>query len=93
MSTTCEFCKMAAQKIAILRSKGDFNNGELTVVFVQGNIEHDPSVFLEDAELDYKQYLFLDASPFIRITEGTMPLTLVLNDGNIVAKYSYRDIR
>ena len=93
MSTTCEFCKMAAQKIAILRSKGDFSNGELTVVFAKGNVESDPLVFLEDAELDYEQYLFLDVSPFIRITEGTMPLTLVLNEGKIVAKYSYRDIR
>jgi len=93
MSTTCEFCKMAARKIAILRSKGDFSNGELTVVFAKGNVESDPLVFLEDAELDYEQYLFLDVSPFIRITEGTMPLTLVLNEGKIVAKYSYRDIR
>jgi uncharacterized membrane protein YphA (DoxX/SURF4 family) len=92
-STTCEYCLMAAQKIAILRSKEQFSNGELTVVFGQGNIERDPSVFLENSELDYQRYLFLDANPFIRITEGTMPLTLVLKEGKIKAKYSYRDIR
>ena len=84
---------MAAQKIAILRGKEKFSNGELTVVFGQGSIERDPSVFLENSGLDYHRYLFLDATPFIRITEGTMPLTLVLNEGKITKKYSYRDIR
>lgn len=93
MSFTCEYCLMAAQKIAILRSKGNFSNGELTVVFLKGNREYDPSVFLENSGLDYHQYLFLDAKQFIRITEGAMPLTLVLREGEIVAKYGYRDIR
>ena len=93
LSITCEYCLMAAQKIAILRGKEKFSNGELTVVFGQGSIERDPSVFLENSGLDYHRYLFLDATPFIRITEGTMPLTLVLNEGKITEKYSYRDIR
>ncbi len=93
MSNTCEYCLMAAKKIAILRSKGNFSNGELTVVFIKVNREYDPSVFLENSELDYQRYLFLEAKPFIRITEGTLPLTLVLREGEIIAKYSYRDIR
>ncbi len=93
VSVTCQYCLMAAQKIAILRSKEDFSNGELTVVFGQGNIERDPSEFLEESGLDYERYLFLDASPFLRITGGTMPLTIVLNEGKIMAKYGYRDIR
>jgi thiol-disulfide isomerase/thioredoxin len=93
MSITCEYCLMAARKIAILRSNKNFSNGELTIVFAQGNVERDPSVFLENSGLDYERYLFLDATPFIRITEGTMPLTLVLNEGKIIAKYGYRDIR
>lgn len=93
MSVTCQYCLMAAQKIAILRSKEDFSNGELTVVFGQGNIERDPTEFLEESGLDYERYLFLDASPFLRITGGTMPLTIVLNEGKIMAKYGYRDIR
>ncbi len=93
LSTSCEYCSMAAQKIAILRSKSNFSNGELTVVFVQGHIEQDPIVFLDNSGLDYQRYLFLDANPFIRITGGTMPLTIVLDEGEIKEKYSYRDIR
>jgi uncharacterized membrane protein YphA (DoxX/SURF4 family) len=93
VSVTCQYCLMAAQKIAILRSKEDFSNGELTVVFGEGNIERDPLEFLEESGLDYERYLFLDASPFLRITGGTMPLTIVLNEGKIIAKYGYRDIR
>lgn len=93
MSFTCEYCLMAAQKIAILRSKGNFSNGELTIVFLKGNREYDPSVFLENSGIDYHQYLFLEANQFIRITEGAMPLTLVLREGKIIAKYGYRDIR
>lgn len=105
-SNSCEFCKMSAQKIGTMRRMGTFSNGEIIAFFGMNKVfnkqrqaekEADATekvkAFLEETKLDCDNYQFLDAKEFLRITNGSFPLILVLKDGEVINKYSYRDIR
>ena len=90
-SLKCNFCKMSAQKIGTMRRMKTFSNAEIIVVF--GGNPSDPSTFFKNNKLDCKNYFFISPEDFLRITNGKMPLILVMKEGKIIQKFSYRDIR
>lgn len=91
-SLKCEFCRMSAEKIATLRYRDEFSEAPVTILFGRGSNSSDPSSFFGDTGLHPDNWEFIDPSLFLKITKGEMPLILILNDGIITAKYSYRDL-
>jgi len=92
-SLKCPYCKLSASKIATMRSMGTFSQAPITAIIGMGKKKRDPGPFFEESRLQYSELFFIPAEPFLRITNGLMPLILVVHDGCIVQKYSYRDIR
>lgn len=89
-SLSCEFCKMSAQKITALRHTNDLWTAPIMVVF--GGDPQTPDAFFEQTHLEYQRYQFIPATDFVRITNGTMPLILLMQDGQVIQKFSYRDL-
>lgn len=52
-----------------------------------------PSEFFKDTGLDCSKWIFIESSDFLRITNGSMPLTVIWENGNPIAKYGYRDMK
>lgn len=93
-SVKCEFCSMSAKKLAILRRLGDFSRGEVISYFGKGETTtmSDAESFIESAGLDCYNIHFIQPDIFLKITNGAYPLILLIEDGRIVGKYSYRDL-
>lgn len=89
-STGCRFCKLAARKISVIAKKA--NDAEV-VSFVFAGAEVSADMFFEETNSTIFQYSFLSPNRFLKITNGEMPLIILLEDGNIKGRYGYRDIR
>lgn len=90
-SLRCNFCKMSAKKIATLRERGEWP--EMTTIILFGRGENtDTTEFLGESGLKPDEVHFIEPEDFLTITNGSMPLILVMKEGEIVEKYSYRDI-
>jgi hypothetical protein len=89
-SLKCDFCRMSAIKLATLRKRGEFS--EAPVIAAIGGKERDAAYYFRETGLDCSDWFFIPPSIFFRITNGEMPLILVLKDGMVIEKYSYRDL-
>jgi uncharacterized membrane protein YphA (DoxX/SURF4 family) len=88
-STGCRFCKLSARKISVIAKKA--NDGEIVnYVFAGTGVFVDK--FFEETNSTIFPYSFLSPNRFLKITNGEMPLIILLEDGNIKGKYAYRDI-
>ena len=99
-SLSCEFCKMSAHKIGTMRRLGTFPQSEIVAFIglndISGRKEEATQkaiTFFEETKLDCEKFYFIEPKDFLRFTNGSMPLILVMKDGEVIAKYSYRDIR
>lgn len=91
-SMKCQFCKHSAQKIGTMRRMGSFSNAPITAIIGTGADPVDPAPFFREARLECTDWHFIPGERFLRITNGEMPLILILKDGEVTAKYCYRDI-
>jgi hypothetical protein len=89
-SLKCRFCRMSAEKLGTLRRMHSFSEAPIIVAF--GGNERDASYYFNETKLDCTDWFFISPTTFLRITNGDMPLILVLKDGEVVQKYSYRDL-
>lgn len=90
-SLRCDYCRMSARKLMILRERGEFSQAPVIAVFGRGE-DTDTGPFLEDTGFRPDQTCFLDPSVFLRITNGAMPLILVMQDSVAAAHYNYRNL-
>ena len=90
-SLKCKFCKMSARKLMTLLERGDIEAMPIVAVFGRGD-DPDPTPFFEETGLEASQTLFIEPSDFLRITNGSFPVILVLHDGAISAQYNYRNL-
>ena len=90
-SLKCNYCSKAAQKISVLRERGEFSNADIHIIF--GGEEKSTEEWFQNTKMQAKSVSFLPANDFLSITYGSIPLILHLKDGEIIEKYSYRDIR
>lgn len=91
-SMKCRFCRQSAQKIGSMRRMGTFSDAPLTAIIGQGTDPVNPEPFFREAKLDCTDWHLIPGERFLKITNGGMPLILVLHNGEVTAKYSYRDI-
>lgn len=88
-STECRFCKLAAKKILVIAKKA--NNTE-AVNFVFSGSQDSVDKFLIETKATIFKYTFIPPNRFLKITNGEMPLIILLEDGNVKGKYGYRNI-
>lgn len=87
---SCRFCKLAARKVKVAAEKaGKQDQIELVFWGDEAGIQR----FLDETQITPGRYASLEGQAFIRITEGRMPLMLLLEGDSVVAKYRYRDFR
>ena len=90
-SLKCHYCKMSAQKMTTLRERGEFSQAPVIAVFGRGE-NPDPTPFLEETGFQPDEIHFIEPADFLRITNGSFPVILVLHDGTPVEKYNYRNL-
>jgi len=88
-STGCQFCKLAAKKVSVMAKNVNEAN-DVSFVFANSHVSVDK--FLRESNSTNFHYSFITPKRFLEITNGEMPLIIFLEDGNIKAKYGYRDI-
>ena len=87
--TDCRFCKLATQKMTVIANK--LNNKDVVNCVFWGS-EHSVDTFFEEANSIIFKYSFLSTDKFLRITNGEMPLIILLDAGEVKGKYGYRNI-
>ena len=90
-SLKCNFCKLSARKLMMLQQRGEWSDAPVIAVFGRGE-DTDPAPFLEETGLQPDEIHFIEPSVFLRITNGSMPLILVMQDSSVAAKYNYRNL-
>jgi uncharacterized membrane protein YphA (DoxX/SURF4 family) len=88
-SPGCGFCKLAARKVLIMAKKTN-NPAVFNIVFAGSQASVDK--FFKETDSDIFKYSFLPPNRFLKITNGEMPLILLLDGGKVQSKYAYRDI-
>ena len=87
--TSCKYCKLATRKLSIITTKSD-SNDKVHVCFL-GSEESVLKFYKETNSVKY-QYNFLHPEKFLKITNGKMPLIVLLENGEVIKKYNYRSI-
>jgi hypothetical protein len=90
-SLKCNFCKMSARKLMMLRERGEFSQAPIIALIGRGE-DTDPTPFLEETGFRPDEIHFIEPADFLRITNGSMPLILVVRDSSIEEKYNYRNL-
>lgn len=81
VSTGCKHCKMAARKLDITLRHARLQDDPVHWFVIGDSVRF--RKFLEETEVDPHRYDFLPASFFLKITNGTLPLILLTEDGNV----------
>lgn len=90
-SLRCNFCKMSARKLMTLRERGDLSDAPIIALIGRGeNTDTEP--FLSETGFLPDEIHFIEPTDFLRITNGAMPLILVMHDSTVVEKYNYRNL-
>ena len=84
--TGCIYCKMAAQKLSVIVDKSD--NSDKFEYFFWGTEEEVDSFFVEIKSPRLNSTI-IDSDKFLKITNGRMPLILLVDNGIIADKYSF----
>ena len=81
VSTGCKHCKMAARKLDITLRHTRLQEDPVHWFVIGDSARF--RTFLEETEVNPLRYDFLPASFFLKITNGTLPLILLTEDGNV----------
>lgn len=90
-SLKCNFCRMSARKLMTLRERGDFPDAPIIALIGRGE-DTDTTPFLTETGFRPDEVHFIEPADFLRITNGAMPLILVMHDENVAEKYNYRNL-
>ena len=90
-SLKCEFCKLSARKLMPLRARGEFPQAPIIVIFGRGD-DPDPAPFYEETGLEAAETHFIEPADFLRITNGSFPVILLMHGPEIRQKYNYRNL-
>ena len=88
-SSGCGFCKLAAKKVSVMAKKANASN---MVQYVFAGAEVSVTDFFRETNSTIFQYTFIPAKRFLNLTNGEMPLIILVEDGHIKGKYGYRDL-
>ena len=86
---SCRFCELTARKLEVI-SENSTHSEIISHVFwgTKNQVEE----FYEKNNIPKLDYMTIPGSEFLKITDGKMPLIVLIQDGEIVSKYGYRDL-
>ena len=87
--TGCKYCKLATKKISVIANK--LNNKDLVKIVFWGT-EESVTEFYKETNSTVFEYSFLSPNKFLRITDGKMPLIILLENGVVKSKFGYGSI-
>lgn len=88
-STSCRFCQLADKKVSTIVNSNKLDNNDFINVFL-GNLDDLDSFNPENNE-KFKS-TFIPIKEFLSITEGKMPLIILIEDKCVVDMFGYRNI-
>lgn len=94
-SGSCEHCRHCASKMAGIIRRHSIPLSSVSVLFMQTHENQDSvavSFFAESGEGLELPYDYLHPFDFIPLTNGSMPLVILLDDGELVREYDYTSI-
>ena len=92
LSTSCEYCQLAANKLSLMQQFYGFPAENITYVFM-GNEEGVRSFYEQSQSAPYRDVLYMDAVRLLKVTNGNFPTIVLLEDGAVVHEYGFRNIR
>ncbi len=86
----CQYCKLAHKKLEVIQQ----NHPELTMnivgVFWGGNEKY--ANFIKNSTIPFSKTFRISPVPFLKITNGSMPILLIVENGEITKILNYRNI-
>lgn len=87
-STGCKYCKLAAKKMSVIAEKTANNN----IFLALWNTNNDSNKFIKDTKTTALETTDMDVASFLKLTNGTIPLIILYNNGVIEKSFRYKDI-
>lgn len=94
-SASCEHCMHCASKMAGIVMRNGLPADSLYVIFMQTHVNQDSvsvSFYAEHGEGLELPYSYLHPYDFLPLTDGAMPIVVLLEDGKPVKEYDYTTI-
>ena len=82
---------MSAQKLATLRQRGEFSLAPVLVIFGRGQ-DTNTEAFFAETGLEPDEVHFIEPNDFLRITNGSFPVILVMNGMTVESAFNYRNL-
>ncbi len=86
---SCRFCKLAAKKMDVIGSES--KNPEIFTCVFWGS-ESKIQSFFDITNTTVIPYKTIEVGEFLKITDGSMPLIVLIDNGKVVDKFGYRSI-
>lgn len=94
-SASCEHCRRSASKMAGIIRRHNIPTDSVSVIFMQTHENQDSvstEFFRSHGESLMLPYSYLHPYVFIPVTNGSMPLVLLFDEGRLVKEYDYFSI-
>ena len=83
---------MTAQKIDLMRKFYGFPEDDILFVFL-GSEEGVSKFYQESESTQYPYIIYEDVKNLLEITNGVFPTVVLMNDGEIIHEYGFRDMK
>ena len=91
-SSDCEYCMLTARKISLMQQFYGFPEEDITYVFM-GSEEGVEQFFEKSESTRYRYVIYEDVIQLLKINNGVFPILVMLENGNIVHEYGFRNIK
>lgn len=91
-SSGCDLCMMTAHKLSLMQTYYGFPEEDVVYVFM--GTEEGVERFFETSEsVRYRYLIYDDVASLLRMTNGVFPIVVMLEDGQIVHEYGFRNMK
>lgn len=88
-SYKCKYCQLAAKKISIISEKTNYPQN---ILYVFWKADNDTIDFFKETKTHTFSSINMNVIEFLKLTNGTMPLIVMYNNGVVENAYRYKDI-
>ena len=92
LSSSCEFCVLAARKLSLMQQFYGFPEKDILYVFM-GNEESIRDFYQESQSATYPYVIYEDVPHLLKINNGMFPLVVMMDHGAIVHEYGFRNMK
>ena len=91
LSSSCDYCMMAAQKLSLMQHFYGFPEENITYVFM-GSEEGVEQFFEASESTRYRYVIYEDVLQLLNINNGVFPLIVMMDDGTVIHEYGLRNM-